>query len=151
MNNAEILDRCEQATMRIGGVLHIGGMIADGGASSALEDFVNDAFDSYVQSELAEQLPWLKRFDMPTVEDFTMGAVDNRTLGFLVKGERPVIDVKDVSADGNGFRCSWGCYQSRWFYGETFADAVLLAEKWAKDCIADVKAKAAALQATANG
>jgi hypothetical protein len=144
--NIEIAERCDQQTMRIEKILHIGAMAGDCNAvASDMEDAIHDGEFEEDEELLSEQLPWLSEA-MGDAPAFATLAFENGHLGFLIKAAQPVIDPEDVHSDGKGYRVRWNCYRTRWFYGETFAEAVADAESWASTNIDNALAAAKSSQ-----
>jgi hypothetical protein len=127
--NKELLEILEENTLRVESILSIGGMQNGGSLKSELEDF----FEDTDFKELREILPacpdWL---ESEVDNDFSDGLIEwlEEHNGYLVRYGRPV--MRRGSSDGAGLMYSWGCYNTRWFYGETVEATVPLAAAWAE-------------------
>lgn len=140
--NISIFERLEQVDVRFGKILHLGAMLADGheDGPDALRELVEYELYDNAKAELAKTLPWVADLgDNPDPWEFTERCFDNGTLGFLVE-----VEAATHEPLGDSLRISWGCYNSRWVYGETIEDVAKVAEAWGKERWEAAKAKATA-------
>lgn len=127
MNMKALYEQLFDASARIEQVICIAGAIsAEYAISDPLHDLLDDGdrllecFDDLPDS-LEESLG-----DSSAGDEFAEWALDSGHLGFLVQIATPIMehDGDDVVA------YTWGCYRTRWVYGETFDAAVTAGLAW---------------------
>lgn len=124
-HNRHTFEACDQATVRVDKVFHLGAMLSQG------EDSLPDELEEFLEELADGDHPYLELIDLNTLtggksEDVVQAIYDESVFGFLVQAATPVREKGES-------HYSWGCYATRWFYGETFEEAIALATKWATE------------------
>lgn len=148
ISHAVIAERLHEATVRIEGMLHIGGLDGMDVPDGLLDDFLV-GFDEHTVKTLAVGLPWLKEVNLEEIAEevfepddlgkaFLSAAQERGHLGFLVKVAHPFMEFIPGTT---GATFSWGHYTEAWFYGEGLEEVVAAAEAWAHKIDAEERAK----------
>lgn len=133
MTNSELATAMLEADLRAETVIHLASQVVD----EALPREVQDAFEA----DLIEIAPLLGLDPTPVCEDtreLSSSLSDIGKFGFLVRMATPV--PRRMTATSYHF--SWGCYQCRWFYGESLDDIYADALRWHTEYIAEQRADA---------
>jgi hypothetical protein len=129
--NKALNERLEAATARVEGLLHIGSMMTD---FDALPDALSEMLGDQDDKELKRLFPGipdslLEDFNSSYMGDCCEWLYDKGKLGFLVQFATPVMHhYEDGRHSGRGY--SWGHYSTKWFYSETFEEAIELGLAW---------------------
>ncbi len=115
---SNIVERFADAVARTEEVIFLGGALDLDNAPEALDEFFEDQVDQLVEifGANASELT-----GVPEVWEFQQWLIDSDKLGYLVKFATPVMDRS---------RFSWGCYRTRWVYGDTFEAALDAGFAW---------------------
>jgi hypothetical protein len=155
--NRSVMEMCEQATLAVGRILHLGAVLADPEVyREEIEDLLNDLRDADPQDPIwkgipCDVMPAASTTDRDDGDDESMSWDDEMDVltdrlrrkglfGFIVQIRTPV----PTSFSDSGFGYSWGCSRHTLIYGETFEDAVKQGAAWAESYRADMRAKDAA-------
>lgn len=128
--------RLDNATARVGHILHLETMVVDAIGGDLWELLTEDAATVLAEALGVENLDVVlnryadederpHRFEQ---EDALLDAIRYKPLkGWLVAGQIPVKKASSVGA----FSYSWGYYETRWFYADTYDDAIEQVIAWA--------------------
>lgn len=127
----QLFERLEEATARIEQIVLLAGAINDGDAiSEGLEEFLGEDIDQFklcfdvLSMDLVDAL---YGDDDEAVKDaFCEFVHSTGKYGFLVKFSTPL--MKHMGEGRTSY--SWGCWCTRWVYGETMDEAVESGLAW---------------------
>lgn len=133
-----MLEEDSPAPVRVEKLIHIASMVGDGsGMASELREFLDHEYDKRAAKELARDgfsgfQGWFtkhkKMLEDPhadVCEAFGEWLYDEgETYGWLVQVATP-------SRDPGKSWYSWGCYTTRWFYGESYEAVLKKGQEWA--------------------
>ncbi|WP_375592141.1 hypothetical protein [Chitiniphilus eburneus] len=140
--NLSIAEQCEEATVRVETILHLGSMVIDYDVlPEALCDLLEDLDQATADALAQDGLSWLpaalcdaegdaadESFTGDLVEAFVDGVFRHHTFGFLVRVTQPIL--RRVWQGGGSY--TWGFLTTRWFYGEHYEDIMALAVAWGR-------------------
>ncbi|MCG9100484.1 hypothetical protein [Laribacter hongkongensis] len=154
--NTTLHDKLYEATLRTETILHMGAMFSSGDdMSGILEEFFDDLDDS-IASQLAGDMPFLEGLlkedeeDGFPVKEIIFSEIHRHScFGWLVQFATPVMTPHKREGEWRGNTFSWGYYNTRWFYGETFEETVEKAAEWADECRQEEREKVEAQEEAA--
>lgn len=116
---------------RIETILHLGAMSVDESLPEALAEALRDDLE-----EIAKAVGISGRRAAVIDEEEFLQRIRTRTqFGFLVSASTPVRQYISKETWTGG----WGCFRSKWFYAEDFADLAPAIEQWVTEsCAQDV-------------
>lgn len=129
MNMKALQEKLLDATARIEQIVCIAAAMGDGEEFSGPLQELLEEDDESLRECFGEQVDSLLELiaDDATVECFQDWALHNNKLGFAVQFATPVFR----GATTESMRSySWGCYSTRWVYGDTFDEAVSAGLAW---------------------
>ncbi len=128
------------ATLRVEEILHIGTMAADDSLPSRLKDFLEEIEEEDLKIMFPDISKWVVD-EIGTREfsdAFREWAIQKNKYGFIVQFATP---VKKWSKDKKSASYSWGYYNTKWLYADTFETALESGMKWAEETRAEEKAQ----------
>ncbi len=129
MNIKDLQEKLLDATARIEQIVCIAGAMGDGEEFSAPLQELLEEDDETLRQCFGEQVDSLLELiaDDVIVECFKDWALHNNKLGFAVQFAAPIFRRATTGSMGS---YSWGCYSTRWVYGDTFDAAVSAGLAW---------------------
>lgn len=158
--NQMIADQCEEATLNVNQLIHLGALIGSGAGHDGMPDDIHDdlvtALSSVVQNGCGEgavdahEAVFLASLPEPlkdellgnltdpksdptvgeTLDDFFQAAIDHGDVGYLAIVSTP---VKHYNEDRSAASFSWGSYYTQLLYGESFQELVTQGAQWAEE------------------
>ena len=140
---SNLYDKLNDASIRIGQIILLAGMINDGyDVADPLRELLEEEDDKILINcfpDMPSAILEYRDDEEMFKEEFASWALRANKLGFLIQFDRPVMRY---SADGEHASYSWGHYSQGWVYGDTLEEAVDKGLEWAAKREATEKAKA---------
>lgn len=125
----KIINRFYDSNSRIEKMFLLAGVLADESMPQDVEDFFTDE-DFKTYKEIFGKIPGYVKDDMDDGGSSALPAwlLDTGKLGFLVQFATPI-----MKQCGKGATFSWGCYYTKWVYGNTLDEALKSGFKWVQE------------------
>lgn len=132
MNHKKVMRVCDNETMRVEEIIHLGGCVSGGSASGRIGNFLDDADNADLEVMFGQPVGDLPEELTENLDDLDVIAehlTHSDRLGFLVNAYTPIM-LPNIAGINHGGSYSWGASTFTWVYGESIKEAYNRAFVW---------------------